>query len=155
MNSTAAVKFFEANPRATAKEAGITKGEADQLVGAGKILPAGNRKTGKKGRPPVEYVIVGYDLGEDSVAQASVQAAQGRVRIHRHFERLSARMMRAYREFGPLSEEYLEAKAYRTEAFSVTPPLPTGTDWVLAGVTDLPDDEPESAFEVDEVEVKA
>lgn len=151
MDSTTAINFFAENPRSTAKEAGLTKAEADALVGRGKIIPAGNRKTGKKGRPPVEYVVVGFDLDDDSVAQEAVRAAQDRVRAHRNYERLSNAIMRAANEFGHGSDQHTDAKLYRLEAYSVLPPIPSGNDWVLAGVVVedaplplLPDEEVEA-----------
>lgn len=134
MNSATAIKFFEVNPRATAKEAGLTTGEANSLVGAGKLMRAGHRKTGKKGRPPVEYVVVGYDLSNDPAAQKAVEAARDRVSAHRTFERLSGAIVRAANEHGHGSEEHIEAKLYRSESFVTVPPIPSKNDYVLAGV---------------------
>lgn len=131
--SNAAIDFIAANPRATAKEAGLTNAEANALVGQGKLVAVGNRVTGKRGRPPMEYIVAGTDLTEDSMAQASVQEAVERVERHRHYERLSSRMMQAYHEFGYGSPEHVEAKANRKDAFPVPPVTPSKNDYVLAG----------------------
>ena len=141
--STKAINFIAENPRSTAKEAGLTTAEAVALVGRGLLLQAGHRKTGKKGRPPVEYVVPGYDLSNDPEAQKAVEAAKDRVQMHRHWERLSNAIMRAANEFGNGSSAHLEAKANRAETFIAPPPLPSTNDYVLAGVieeeTPLPD----------------
>lgn len=129
-----AIAYIEANPRATAKEAGLTTAEANALVGQGKLMQAGTRKTGKKGRPPVEYVIAGYDFTDDPQAAVAVEAAQERVRQHRHFERLSTAIVRAADTHGNGSPEHLDAKLLRMETFPILPPLPTKNDYVLAGV---------------------
>lgn len=141
--SAIAINFFEAYPRSTAKEAGLTTAEANALVGAGKLMQAGHRKTGKKGRPPIEYVVIGYDLTDDPQAQEAVREAQARVDDHRRWERLSGVVMRAANEHGTGSDEHVDAKLARYEAFPFgIPPLPGPNDWVLAGVTveleDLP-----------------
>lgn len=135
--STTAIEFFRANPRATAKEAGLTTAEANALVGAGKLLQAGKRQTGKKGRPPIEYVTVDYDLTDDPQAQEAVREAQARVDNHRRWERLSGNVVRAANEFGDGSPEHIDAKLTRREAFELIgiPPLPGPNDWVLAGVS--------------------
>jgi hypothetical protein len=132
--STNAIKFIEANPRSTAKEAGLTTAEANALVGQGKLVQAGHRKTGKKGRPPVEYVVVGYDFTDDPQAAVAVEKAQERVRAHRAYERLSNAIMRAANEHGHGSEQHIDAKALRAETFLVLPELPSKNDYVLAGV---------------------
>jgi hypothetical protein len=139
--STTAIKFFEQNPRATAKEAGITSGEANALVGRGLLIQAGKRKTGKKGKPPYEYVTPDYDMSIDPEASANVEAAKQRVRAFRLWERYSGAMMRAHNEYGYGSDEHTEAKLTRREAFPLGPPeQPSPGDYALAGaaVADLP-----------------
>lgn len=151
-----AISFIAANPRSTAKEAGLTTAEANSLVGQGKLMQAGQRQTGKKGRPPTEYVVAGYDLSDDPQAQVAVQAAQDRVSDHRRWERLSGVIMRAADEFGTNSPQHIDAKLARTEAFELTglPPLPSSNDYVLAGViveeADLPALLPEEEAELAE-----
>jgi hypothetical protein len=96
----------------------------------------------------MEFVTPDYDVSDDELVQEAQQAAQKRVDDHRRFERLSGRILRASQEHGYGSVEHMEAKAERAEAFPRTlfpagvPALPSGNDWVLAGVTveqeDLP-----------------
>lgn len=140
--SQTAIDFIAANPRSTAKEAGLTNAEANALVGQGKLMQAGQRQTGKKGRPPTEYVVAGYDLTDDPQAQVAVEAAQARVSDHRRWERLSGAIMRTADEFGTNSPQHIDAKLARTEAFELVgiPPLPSKNDYVLAGV--IVEDEP-------------
>lgn len=135
MNTTTALAFIAETPRATAKEAGLTNAEANELVGQGKLVAVGNRVTGKRGRPPMEYVIAGQELDHTDAAyvQAQVEAARDRLRSHRGYERLSNAIMRAANEFGHGSDEHVEAKLLRTETFAVLPPVPSKNDYVLAG----------------------
>lgn len=133
--SATAITFFEQNPRATAKEAGLTTAEANSLVGQGKLMQAGYRQTGRRGRPPIEYVVVGYDLSNDTQAQEAVERAKQRVANHRRFERMSGAVMRAANEFGHGSPQHIAAKLDRAEVFGrELPELPSKNDYVLAGV---------------------
>jgi hypothetical protein len=133
--SATAIEFIRANPRSTAKEAGLTIAEANSLVGQGKLLQAGKRVTGQKGRPPTEFVTPDYDVSDDALAQEAVEAARKRVNDHRRFERLSGNVMRAANEFGHGSEQHVAAKLDRAEVFGrELPPLPSKNDYVLAGV---------------------
>lgn len=151
--SDTALKFFADNPRATAKEAGLTNAEANALVGQSKLVPVGARVTGKRGRPPMEYVIAGTELSDDDFIQEQVQRAQDLVRSNRHFERLSGAIMRAANEYGHNSPQRLEAVANRRDAFPFGPPaIPSKNDYVLAGV--IPADAPEPEIPEDaEVDV--
>jgi hypothetical protein len=147
MNSTAVIQFFADNPRSTVKEAGITNAEANILVGQGKLIAVGKRSTGKKGKPPTEYVVMGTELSDDAYVQAAVESARDRIRAHRSYERMSNAIMRAANQHGHGSPEHLEAKLTRTEAFTVLPVLPSSNDYVLAGeAVDL--DEPLPVLEV-------
>jgi hypothetical protein len=123
MSINTAIEYIKANPRATAKEAGLSNAEVNALVGQGKLMQAGKRMTGKKGKPPYEY-------------------ARERVNAHRLYERMSNAIMRAANEFGHGSEQHVDAKLLRLESFTVLPSLPSKNDYVLAGViaedTDLP-----------------
>lgn len=129
------IQYFTDNPRCTAREAGISNAEANVLVGQGKIVAVGNRVTGKRGRPPMEYVVSGAEMGhtDEAYVQAQVQAARDRVNDHRNYERLSNAIMRAANEYGHGSEQHVEAKLLRTETFSVLPPVPSKNDYILAG----------------------
>jgi hypothetical protein len=141
MNSTAALAHFAENPRATAREAGLTNAEANELVGQGRLIPVGNRVTGMRGRPPMEYVVAGTDVDTDLV-QAQVEAARDRLGAHRTWERLSNAIMRAADAYGHGSPEHVEAKLIRTETFAILPPLPSKNDYVLAGeFVDAPETE--------------
>ena len=133
--SNAAIDFIAANPRSTAKEAGLTNAEANALVGQGKIVAVGNRVTGKRGRPPMEYVVAGAALDDDAMIQAQVAEAQERVRRHKRYEQLWARVLIAYREYGYGSEEHTAAKADLHEVFppGQHPVTPSKNDYVLAG----------------------
>lgn len=152
MNSAAAIVHFTENPRATAREAGLTNAEANELVGQGLIVEVGKRVTGKRGRPPAEYVIKGAELDHSAEAyvQVQVENAKARVNAHRYYERLSGAIMRAANEFGHGSEQHMEAKLMRTETFPVLPDLPSKNDYVLAGVI-----EADPVEEAEEVEVVA
>ncbi len=134
MDTNAVIEFFTENPRATAKEAGITNAEAVQLVGTGKLVEVGKRKTGKKGRPPAEYVVFGADLDDSEYVAVQVENAKAKVIAHRRYEALSTAIVRAADEHGSGSNEHIAAKLERWEAFpGALPELPTGTDYVLAG----------------------
>jgi hypothetical protein len=137
MNSAAALKHFEDNPRATAKEAGITNAEANELVGMGRIIEVGKRITGKRGRPPAEYVVAGTVINDDAYVQEQVEKAKTRVEAHRHYERLSNAIMRAANEHGHGSDQHVEAKLLRSETFLVLPDLPSKNDYVLAGIIEV------------------
>jgi hypothetical protein len=133
--STTAIDFIRANPRSTAKEAGLTIAEANSLVGQGRLLQAGSRVTGKRGRPPMEFVTPDYDVSDDALVQEAVDRAIHRVAEHRRFERMSGNIVRAANEFGHGSPQHTEAKLTRSEAFELgLPDLPTKNDYVLAGV---------------------
>jgi hypothetical protein len=109
-------------------------------VGQGKLMQAGPRVTGKRGRPPMEFVTPDYDVSDDTLVQEAQEAAKRRVNDHRRFERFSGAIVRAANEHGHNSPEHLEAKALRAEAFPRTlfpagcPDLPSKNDYVLAGV---------------------
>jgi hypothetical protein len=133
MNASDTIEFFTANPRATAKEAGITTAEANLLVGQGKLMQAGNRVTGQRGRPPMEYVVAGTVMDDDGFSQRQVEAARDRLRINRSYERMSNAIMRAANEFGHGSTEHIDAKLLRLETFVTPPALPSKNDYVLAG----------------------
>src|SRR4051794_3211230 len=109
------IAFIEANPRSTAKEAGLTTAEANALVGQGKLVQAGTRQTGKKGRPPTEFVVPGYDFTDDPQATVAAEAAQQRVSDHRRYERLSTAIMRAADAHGHGSPEHTDAVLARRE----------------------------------------
>jgi hypothetical protein len=59
---TAIVNFIRENPRATAQEAGTTVTVMKALEDMGHVTNAGNRSTGKRGRPPVEWVVAGTEV---------------------------------------------------------------------------------------------
>lgn len=61
--STSVLAYVTANPRCTAAEAGITVPQMVELENAGLVKRAGNRVTGKKGRPPIEWVLSSVDTG--------------------------------------------------------------------------------------------
>lgn len=133
--SATALLFFEQNPRSTAAEANLTNAEANALVGQGKLMIAGKRQTGRRGRPPYEFVVAGYDLSDDEYAQEAVEAAKAKVAAHRKFERMSGVVMRAANEFGHGSPQHIAAKLDRAEVFGRNlPDLPSKNDYVLAGV---------------------
>lgn len=135
MSTPSVLKFFADNPRSTAAEADITNAEANALVGQGKLMIAGKRVTGKRGRPPYEFVVAGYDLSNDPAAQEAVNKAKAKVEAHRRFERLSNLVMHAANEFGHGSPQHIDAKLSRYEAFEFgLPELPSKNDYVLAGV---------------------
>jgi hypothetical protein len=147
--SQAAIDFIADNPRATAKEAGLTNAEANALVGRGLLIEVGKRVTGKRGRPPAEYVVAGTDLSDNDYVQQQVEKAQQIVRDHRHFERLSNAVMRAANEYGHGSQQHTDAVLLRRETFLVLPPIPSKNDYILAGeavdLDDTPLDVPELA----------
>lgn len=130
--TTTAIKFIEQNPRSTAKEAGLTNAEANALVGQGKLIVAGDRQTGKKGRPPREYVVPSYDMSEDTVTHVAVETAIQRVKAHKAYERISNDAMRAANAGN--HDLVAELRAMRRETFVVPPPLPSGADYALAGI---------------------
>jgi hypothetical protein len=149
MNTDAVLNFFAENPRATAKEAGITTADTNVLVGAGKLVAVGNRVTGKRGRPPMEYVVAGTEVEDDGFVQRQVEAARAKLSAHRRYERMSNAIMRAANEFGHGSQEHLDAKALRRESFLILPDVPSKNDYILAGEhVDL--DEPLPVIDVEE-----
>lgn len=144
--SETAIKFIADNPRATCKEAGITNAEANALVGRGLLVAVGKRVTGKRGKPPTEYVVPGAEGDSADYVSQQVEAATQRVNDHRRFERLSGAVVRAANQFGHGSEQHTDAKLMRMDAFPTLPPLPSKNDYVLAGEyvdVDTPLDVPE------------
>lgn len=136
MDTNAAIKFIADNPRSTAKEAGLTNAEVNALVGAGKLIQAGKRKTGKKGKPPYEYVVPSYDLSNDPETSKAADEAKARVAEHRRYERFWTKIMMADRQYGYGSEQHTAAKLDMWEVFpkGVIPVTPSSNDYVLAGV---------------------
>lgn len=154
MDIAATIKFFEDNPFATIKEAGITKADANALVGSRKIIEVGPRKTGQRGRPPMEYVAASYDLSDDQRVQESVEKAKAKLSAHRRFERLSRAIVDAADEHGHGSSEHIAAVLARKEAFELTgyPDLPAKNDYVLAGeIEDDVEDDVLSEMVVDDI----
>lgn len=154
MNTTAALKHFEDNPRATAREAGLTNAEANELVGQGRIVAVGNRVTGKRGRPPMEYVVAGAELDhtDDAYVQKQVAEATERVWNNRRYERMWSKVMSAYHDFGYGSEEHTAAKLDLYELFpkGTVPATPSKNDYVLAGEL-VEDNTPLDVPELEEV----
>lgn len=58
--------YIAANPRCTAGEAGTTTVVLRELERLGHIVDAGPRSTGKRGKPPREWVITGTEVGNGS-----------------------------------------------------------------------------------------
>lgn len=153
MNTTAALAHFAENPRATAREAGITNAEANELVGQGRIIAVGARVTGKRGRPPMEYVVFGTEVSDDGFVQKQVAEATERVSTNRRYEALWSKIMRAYHEFGFGSEEHTAAKLDLYEIFpkGTVPVTPSKNDYVLAGVIEGDEDAELDVPELEEV----
>lgn len=68
-------------PRSTAKELGATTADMVRLEEAGQVKRVGTRKTGKRGKPPVEWVVaeqaeqVMKDIAEEQKVVASAPVA--------------------------------------------------------------------------------
>jgi predicted ArsR family transcriptional regulator len=62
MNESAILKALAAKPGSIASELGTTSVEMNKLFKAEKVVKVGQRKTGTKGRPPIEWAITGQDI---------------------------------------------------------------------------------------------
>ena len=62
MNNTEIINFLKDNPGSTAQEIGVTPVEMNRLAAKGIVEKVGNRKTGTRGRPPVEWALPGAEL---------------------------------------------------------------------------------------------
>lgn len=62
MNETSILKALAEKPGAIASELGATSVEMNKLLKEEKVTKVGLRKTGAKGRPPVEWAIAGQDV---------------------------------------------------------------------------------------------
>lgn len=133
MSADKIIAALTENPRATAQEVGATIADMKVLQGRGLVIEYGKRTTGRRGRPPIEWVVAGTDVSHDAVVQESVQRAEGIVRAHRLYEKLSRAILAASQEFGYNSPERTEAVLLRKETFTILPPLPSKNDYVLAG----------------------
>lgn len=89
---TALVNQLRENPRSTAQELGTTTQVMDELAASGHVTRFGNRVTGKRGRPPVEWVVAGTDV--DDTQQEAVAEAEARIELHAHYWRVCNRMWR-------------------------------------------------------------
>jgi hypothetical protein len=89
---TALVNRLRENPRSTAQELGTTTQVMDELAAAGHVTRFGNRVTGKRGRPPVEWVVAGTDVSDTQ--QEAVAEAEARIELHAHYWRVCNRMWR-------------------------------------------------------------
>ena len=57
MNNTEIINFLKDNPGSTAQEIGVMPVEMNRLAAKGIAEKVGNRKTGTRGRPPVEWAL--------------------------------------------------------------------------------------------------
>lgn len=71
---TAITAALRETPRQTAQELGTTTVRMDELEAAGVVKRAGNRVTGKRGRPPVEWVTADTEV-EDAVSSPKLVSA--------------------------------------------------------------------------------
>lgn len=127
------IAFVRDHPRCTAQEAGVTVARMNELEGA-HVVRVGTRRTGKKGKPPIEWVIIGTEITPDESIKEQAAEAQARIDAFRKYERLSSKMVQAANEHGHNSPEHVDAKLARIEAFELgLPDLPTKNDYVLAG----------------------
>jgi hypothetical protein len=72
--ANAIVTFITANPRCTAGEAGTTIPVLNELERKGKIKRAGKRVTGRKGKPPIEWVAADVNVAK-AIANATLVGA--------------------------------------------------------------------------------
>lgn len=56
MNTQEIITYLNANPGSIAAEIGVTNATMKELEDKGQVTRIGNRKTGQRGRPPVEWV---------------------------------------------------------------------------------------------------
>lgn len=145
---TALIENLTANPRQTAVELGITIADAKVLEADGVITNFGTRVTGKRGRPPIEWVVAGAEVSDTQ--QEVVQAAEGRVSLVKRYDRICNRMWRL-REAGERgSDEYNRLADEKAAIYEVTggiAPEAKPNDYALAGEVvadvDTPLDVPE------------
>jgi hypothetical protein len=161
---TALIDSLTATPRQTAVELGITIAEAKAMEAEGIIVSFGTRVTGKRGRPPIEWVVAGTEVSDTQ--QEAVEAAQHRVALVLNYDRICNRMWRlreafsglftgnvagipedAVAEYAALADE----KALIYEATGGKAPQASTNDFVLAGEYI----EPDEAFVTDAVLVAA
>lgn len=145
---TALLENLAASPRQTAVELGITIADAKLMEADGLIVNFGTRVTGKRGRPPIEWVVAGTEVSDTQ--QEAVTAAEGRVALVRKYDRICNRMWRLREADARDSDEYAllaDEKAAIYEVTGGTAPDCKPNDYVLVGETvtdvDTPLDVPE------------
>lgn len=62
MDTNEITTFLKTNPGATAQEIGVKAVEMQRLAEKGVVVKLGNRKTGTRGRPPVEWALPGQEV---------------------------------------------------------------------------------------------
>jgi hypothetical protein len=125
--------FIAANPGCTAVEAGTTPVDMIRREKAGQVIRVGLRKTGTRGRPPVEWALTGAEVEiEPRVAEATERAKQ-RVADHRQYEKDYARLSAIRLTHGLFSDEAKEARLNHKEKWPTPPVLPTEADYAAAG----------------------
>lgn len=159
---TALLNALRDTPRMTANELGdelgrtITNADMKALLAAGHVVEYGNRVTGKRGRPPIEWVVAGTEVS-DTAAEA-VDTAKAAVENYNAWMASSNKLWHL-REDGQVdSDAYAEAYCdhYDRWPMGTVPPTPTDNQMLLSGVRapkDAPD--PDEAYEVEDIPVLA
>jgi len=62
MDTNEIITFLKDNPGATAQEIGVKAVDMQRLCEKGVVAKLGNRKTGTRGRPPVEWALPGQEI---------------------------------------------------------------------------------------------
>jgi hypothetical protein len=129
-----------AAPRSTAQELGTTTTELDKLVARGLIQRFGTRKTGKRGKPPVEYIVAGADVS-DTQAEA-VDEAKAKVAEYFAWDRSSSKLWRMREELGynaaQESDAYMSAYCAHYDRWpqGTVPAIPTQNEMLMAGAAE-------------------
>lgn len=106
MDNTEIITFVTNNPGCTAQEIGVSPVEMTRLAAKGLVEKIGNRKTGTRGRPPVEWAVPGAAVAErESVA----------IRAIPNLPRMSAEIRKG------LSPELVKQVAYIEAEFDTAP----------------------------------
>lgn len=146
MDTTTIINFLSENPGSIPSEIGTTPVEMSRLEQAGLVVRVGQRKTGKRGRPPVEWAVTGAEVRQDERVAESIVEARKRVESFREYERLSAIIMHAANDHGYHSDERLKAIDARKAAFPTPPQIPAKGDYAIMGaVVDIPEGLEEAA----------
>lgn len=159
---TALLDALRETPRMTPPELSealgrtITNADLKALQARGLVAEYGTRVTGKRGRPPIEWVIAGTVVSDS--AEKAVDAAREAVDNYNDWMASSNKLWHLREDGQGDSDAYAEAYCdhYDRWPMGTVPPTPTDNQMLLAGVRapkDAP--EPDEAYEVESVPVLA